>query len=111
MSESNGNAATATQAQPPATQPAAPAAAAAGAVNGTPAGGQQPAAGQQQAEAPVSIGSRIGTVVTVAGVGLVVIILADIALKGRLLGPLFALLGRPGDVGEEEGTDGVSPSN
>lgn len=38
---------------------------------------------------------RIGTVLMVVGVGLAIVIVADVIFKGRLLAPLFALLPAP----------------
>lgn len=52
------------------------------------------AAGGEQAEAPDWI-SRAGTILTVIALAGLGVVLLDVALKGRLLGPLLARLGAP----------------
>lgn len=76
----------------------------------TPPAGQAPKdqqQGQQQDEAePRDWLSLAGTAITVITLAGVAVVLLDIALKGRVLGPLFARMRRPVPAEDEGGEDG-----
>ena len=67
---------------------------------------QAPAGNQDEAEKPDWM-SRAGTILMAAALAGLAVVLLDVALKGRLLGPLVARLPMPKASTVEEDSDGT----
>lgn len=77
-----------------------------------PGAAPQPPAGTPDPEAPepAAKGERAGTILMAVAIGAVVILVIDVAMKGKLLAPLFALLPAPKGAATTEGEpDGGLP--